>query len=160
MEKSTKKAAEKKETAKKTAKPATKAVAKKAGKNQVVSHGVGRRKRAVARVWLRRGKGAITINGKDYKTYFDTDVNRQEAGLTFKVMNVVNYDADINLYGGGVNSQAEAVKLGVARALVDHDPDCKPDMRKWRLLSVDSRVKERKKYGQRGARRKFQFVKR
>ena len=156
MEKSTKKAAEKKETAKKTAKPATKA----AGKNQVVSHGVGRRKRAVARVWLRRGKGAITINGKDYKTYFDTDVNRQEAGLTFKVMNVVNYDADINLYGGGVNSQAEAVKLGVARALVDHDPDCKPDMRKWRLLSVDSRVKERKKYGQRGARRKFQFVKR
>ena len=145
-------------TTKKVAAKTVKSAAKT--KKQVVSHGVGRRKRSVARVWLRRGNGAITVNGKDFKEYFDTEVNRSEAGLTFKVMNVVNYDADINVYGGGVNSQAEAVKLGVARALVEHNPDCRPDMRKWRLLSVDSRVKERKKYGQRGARRKFQFVKR
>jgi len=163
MVKTTKKPAEKKETTK-AVKPvkeaAKKTAAKKESKSKVVSHGVGRRKRSVARVWLRRGKGAMTVNGKDFKDYFDTDVNRQEAGLTFRVMQVANYDADINVYGGGVNSQAEAVKLGVARALVEHNPDCKPDMRKWRLLSVDSRVKERKKYGQRGARRKFQFVKR
>jgi len=135
---------------------------KKAGakKSQVISHGVGRRKRAVARVWLRRGKGDIVVNGRNFKEYFDTDINRQEAHLTFNVMKVVNYDADVNVYGGGVNSQAEAVKLGIARALVEHNPDIKPDMRKWRLLTVDSRVKERKKYGQRGARRKFQFTKR
>jgi len=133
---------------------------KPSAKSQVVSHGVGRRKRAVARVWLRRGKGGIKVNGKDFKEYFDIDVNRQEAHMTFNVMKVVNYDADVNVYGGGVNSQAEAVKLGIARALVDHNADLKADMRKWRLLTVDSRVKERKKYGQRGARRKFQFVKR
>lgn len=129
-------------------------------KSQVVSHGVGRRKCAVARVWLRRGKGDIKVNGKNFKKYFDTNLNRDQACLTFNVMKVENYDADVNVFGGGVNSQAEAVKLGIARALVEHNPDLRPDMKKWRLLSIDSRVKERKKYGQKGARRKFQFVKR
>jgi len=151
---------EKTKETKKTKKVLRKAQDERGAKNQVISHGVGRRKRAVARVWLRRGKGGIQVNGKDFKEYFDTDFNREEAHLTFDVMKVVNYDADVNVYGGGKNSQAEAIKLGVARALVEHNPDLKPDMRKWRLLTVDSRVKERKKYGQRGARRKFQFVKR
>jgi len=161
MEKTAKtaKGAETKKTVAKVAKKvAKKTVSKK--KSPVISHGVGRRKRAIARVWLRRGKGSIRVNGKDFKKYFDTDVNRIAAYFTFDVMKVTNYDADVNIYGGGVNSQAEAIKLGIARALVSHNPDLKPDMRKWRLLSVDSRVKERKKYGQRGARRKFQFVKR
>jgi len=144
------------------AKPAGAAkVAKSSGrKNQTVSHGVGRRKRAVARVWLRRGSGKVLVNGKDYKQYFDTDLNRDQAYIPFKVVKITNYDADINVYGGGVNSQAEAIKLGISRALVSHNPDIRPELRKFRLLSVDSRVKERKKYGQRGARRKFQFVKR
>jgi len=129
-------------------------------KGQVVSNAVGRRKRAVARVWLRKGKGSIIVNGKDYKEYFDTDYNRNEASLAFAMMKITNYSADINIYGGGVNSQAEAVKLGIARALVKHTPEMRSDLRKWRFLTVDSRVKERKKYGQKGARRKFQFVKR
>jgi len=113
-----------------------------------------------SRIWLRRGKGNLTINGKDYKKYFSTDFNRNEAYLTFSAMNVANYDADVNIKGGGVSSQAEAIKLGIARALVTHNPEARADLRKWRLLTVDARVKERKKYGQRGARRKFQFVKR
>jgi len=142
--------------AKKTTKPAKKAQAK----SQVVAHGVGRRKRAVARVWLRRGSGKIVVNGKEYTQYFDTDLNRDQAFIPFKIVKVTNYDADINVYGGGVNSQAEAVKLGVSRALVEHDPNVRAELKKYRLLTVDSRVKERKKYGQRGARRKFQFVKR
>ena len=165
--KDTKKEVKKTEAVKKTAaKPAKKpAAAKKPAKkaekkSQVVSHGVGRRKRAVARVWLRRGRGDVQINGKNFKEYFDTDLNREQAYLAFNTMKVENYDASVNVYGGGVNSQAEAVKLGIARALVEHNPEMRADMRKWRLLSVDSRVKERKKYGQRGARRKFQFVKR
>lgn len=127
---------------------------------QVVSHGVGRRKSSVARVWLRRGSGAISVNGKDFATYFDTDINREQARLAFDTAKIANYDADVNVYGGGVNSQAGAVRLAIARALVEHNPDLRVVMRQLRLLSVDPRVKERKKYGQKAARRKFQFVKR
>jgi small subunit ribosomal protein S9 len=128
--------------------------------SQVVSHGVGRRKSSVARVWLRRGKGLINVNGKNFAEYFDTEFNREQARLAFDAMKVVNYDADVNVYGGGVNSQAGAVKLGIARALVESNPDLRAEMRNWRLLTVDSRLKERKKFGQKAARRKFQFVKR
>lgn len=145
------------EKAKETSK-AKKTVAVKAA--QAVSHGVGRRKSSVARVWLKRGKGLIVVNGKDFAEYFDTDFNREQAKLVFDIAKVSNYDAEVNVYGGGVNSQAGAVKLGIARALVEHNPDLKTEMRKMRLLTVDSRVKERKKYGQKAARRKFQFVKR
>jgi len=138
----------------------TKKAQKRDSKAKVVSHGVGRRKTAVARVWLRRGKGDILVNGKPYKEYFGTDFTRTIAYTPFHVMQVANYDAEINVCGGGEHSQADAIKLGIARALVTHNPDIRPDLRKFRLLTVDSRVKERKKYGQRGARRKFQFVKR
>ncbi len=138
----------------------TKKTKKTESKNKVVSQGVGRRKRAVARVWLRRGKGDILVNGKDYKEYFATDFTRTIAHTTFNVMKVTNYNADINVCGGGVHSQADAIKLGIARALVLYNPDIRPDLKRFRLLTVDSRVKERKKYGQKGARRKFQFVKR
>lgn len=129
--------------------------------NQPLGHGVGRRKNAVARVWLRRGKGQIIVNGKDVNDYFDTEHNRNQANLAFKVIPVsANYSAEINVVGGGVVSQAEAVKLGIARAMVEMDETMRAAYRPFRLLTVDSRVKERKKYGQRGARRKFQFVKR
>jgi len=126
-----------------------------------ISHGVGRRKSSVARVWLRRGKGVITINGKAANEYFDIDFNRAQIEIPFTVSSkAARYDADVNVNGGGVNSQAGAVKLGIARALLKFDETMKADFRKHRLLTVDSRVKERKKPGQPGARRKFQFVKR
>jgi len=170
MKKPTKKAAEVKKTVKKPVKKAekpakvakkpVKAKESKEKKSKVVAHGLGRRKRAVARVWLRRGSGKILVNGKEFTEYFDTDMNKEQAYIPFKVVKVTNYDADINVHGGGVNSQAEAIKLGISRALVEHDPEVRSELRKFRLLTVDSRLKERKKYGQRGARRKFQFVKR
>jgi len=138
-------------------KPATSA--KKSG--SPLSHGVGRRKTSVARVWLRRGKGVVTINGKAADVHFDTDFNRAQVALPLSILPTgVTYDVDVNVRGGGITTQAAAVKLGIARALLASDESMRPKLRKHRLLTVDSRVKERKKYGQRGARRKFQFVKR
>jgi small subunit ribosomal protein S9 len=141
---------------------APKKVAKSASPRvQVLGHGVGRRKTAIARVWLRRGKGALKVNGKDSDLYFDTDVNRREARFTLQVMPVaMNYDIDVNVVGGGMCAQAGAIKLGIARALVAIDDTIRAELKKFHLLSVDPRRKERKKYGQKAARRKFQFVKR
>jgi len=181
---------EKKETAKKasaaskeTKKPATKPVKKttkeagaapsatprktapKKGSNptstNMLSHGVGRRKSAVARVWLSRGSGKITVNDKDYGTYFDTEIARLDAATPFRVCPVgTNYNVKVTVSGGGPYSQAGAVRLGIARALVQLHDDVRTTLRQYGLLTVDPRVKERKKYGQPGARRKFQFVKR
>lgn len=132
---------------------------KKAGTSNF--HGVGRRKRAVARVWMRSGKGNITINGKDYKEYFDTNCSRLQVALPFNVTGLSEkFDVNVNLLGGGMAGQADAVKLGIARALLKTDERLRKVLRQYKLLTVDSRVKERKKYGQRGARAKFQFVKR
>lgn len=126
-----------------------------------IGHGVGRRKRAVARVWLKRGSGNIRVNGKDYKDYFDIALSRTEASQPFTVFTSSDkYDVEVNVNGGGVRSQAGAVSLGIARALVDHDASYRAIAREYRLLTRDPREKERKKPGQRGARRKFQFVKR
>lgn len=148
-----------KPVSKATSKPAPKKTSGKAG--SPLSHGVGRRKRSVARVWLRRGKGVVTVNGKAADVHFDTDFNRAQVALPLSLLPTgVTYDVDVNVRGGGTTTQAAAVKLGIARALLASDESMRPRLRKHRLLSVDSRVKERKKYGQRGARRKFQFVKR
>lgn len=126
-----------------------------------VSHGVGRRKSAVARVWIRPGKGSLQVNGKDFTTYFDTDVTRTDATIPFKVVPVSReFDVQVNVAGGGLYAQAGAIKLGIARALVRYDESLRPLLRAHKLLTVDARRKERKKYGQPGARRKFQFVKR
>jgi len=126
-----------------------------------VSHGVGRRKSAVARVWLRRGTGAIQVNGLDFVNYFDTDVARIAAHLPFKIYaHSGNYDVTANVKGGGLRAQADAVKLGIARAINDIDESVHALLRQEGLLTVDDRVKERKKYGQKAARRRFQFVKR
>lgn len=128
---------------------------------QPLGHGVGRRKSAVARVWLKRGSGKIMVNGKDLAEYFTVKVAQMAAQKPFEVLpQSKQYDVHANVAGGGFRSQAGAVMLGIARAFVDHDADVKPALKKYKLLSVDSRNKERKKYGQRGARRKFQFVKR
>jgi small subunit ribosomal protein S9 len=133
----------------------------KSTSNAPVAHGVGRRKSSVARIWLRPGTGAIRVNGKEANAYFDTDFNKQVAAKPFKVCPVSSqYDVDANVQGGGLRAQADAIALGISRALVERDENLRPVLRQHGLLTVDSRVKERKKYGQRGARRKFQFVKR
>ncbi|MCK4265179.1 30S ribosomal protein S9 [Candidatus Babeliales bacterium] len=125
------------------------------------NHGVGRRKSAVARVWIKPGKGEILVNGRKYSEYFDTDISRNLVLLPFKTVGLSNkFDADVNVKGGGIVSQAGAVKLGLSRALVVNDSNLRLVLKKAKLLHCDSRVKERKKYGQKGARAKFQFVKR
>jgi len=129
--------------------------------NSPVSHGVGRRKTAVARIWLRRGAGQIKVNGQDYTSYFDTKVAADVAATPFRVCPIgASFDVEANVFGGGKVAQANAVKLGIARAFVEFDANAKPTLKKHGLMTVDARKKERKKYGQKAARAKFQFVKR
>jgi small subunit ribosomal protein S9 len=148
------------------AKPAEKAAQprkpKAAGATAPLAHGVGRRKSAVARIWVKRGKGSLVINEKNYKDYFNTDITRLSAAMPLIVypQAASYYDITANVTGGGISAQADAVKLGIARALIEINPDLRPLLKEHDLLSVDARVKERKKYGQKAARRKFQFVKR
>jgi small subunit ribosomal protein S9 len=124
-------------------------------------HGVGRRKSSVARVWLKPGKGLVNVNGKSYDAYFSTDAARGAVEIPLMVTPLAkNFDIKATVEGGGVTGQADAVKLGIARALLAIDENLRVTLREHNLLTVDSRIKERKKYGQRGARRKFQFVKR
>lgn len=123
--------------------------------------GVGRRKSSIARVWVRPGKGGVAINGRRCADYFSTDETRAYALKSLVVCDAVSkYDVVVNIKGGGPVSQSGAVCLGIARALVSIDENCRGTLRDNGLLTVDSRVKERKKPGQKGARRKFQFVKR
>ncbi|NLZ76761.1 MAG: 30S ribosomal protein S9 [Spirochaetales bacterium] len=137
-------------------------MAKKEANNVVnLGHGVGRRKTAVARVYLREGEGKIMVNGRDVDGYFGNPM------LTFIVKQPLvatetdgKYDILINVKGGGVSGQAGACRHGIARALVIHDEAFRPPLRAAGFLTRDSRMVERKKYGQPGARRKFQFSKR
>jgi small subunit ribosomal protein S9 len=143
--------------AKSVAKPAVKVSAKGAK----LAHGVGRRKTSIARIWLNRGSGALVINGKKYTEYFDTELNCKEATAPIALVPMAsNYDVEANVLGGGMHSQAGAIQLGIARALLSLDESLRPLLRQHGMLTVDSRRKERKKYGQKAARRKFQFVKR
>lgn len=129
--------------------------------HKAANHGVGRRKSAVARVWLKTGKGEITVNGLDYAKYFDTDVTRDAVCTALEVTNHrKSFDIKVNVTGGGGTGQSDAAKLGIARALLTVDENLRPILKKHGLLTVDSRVVERKKPGQPGARKKFQFVKR
>ncbi len=124
-------------------------------------HGVGKRKCAVARVYLRTGKGQININDKSSENYFDTPYQHKSVGRPFDVTNVgKNFDVHVNVYGGGKNAQAEAIGLGISRALLHHNEELRQVLRAHKLLTRDSRVVERKKYGQKKARKKFQFSKR
>lgn len=135
--------------------------AAKTPSNKPVSHGVGRRKSCVARVWLTPGTGKVTVNKKDYAVYFDTEWSRLDASILSRVCPASKeYDVQANIAGGGINAQADALTLATSRALVAIDESLRILLRKHNLLTVDSRLKERKKYGQKAARRKFQFVKR
>ncbi len=126
-----------------------------------VAHGVGRRKAAVARVYLRRGNGEIVVNNRPFEQYFDIGLAQLAVKTPFEVIpQAKDYDVEVTVVGGGLRGQADAVKLGISRALLELDESLRSDLRANGLLTVDARVKERKKYGQRGARRRFQFVKR
>ena len=126
-----------------------------------LAHGTGRRKTAVARVYLREGSGAITVNGKSPEDYFQNILLAQNIRKPLAVTDsATRYDVLINVVGGGLAGQSDACKHGMARALVACDAANKPALRAGGLLTRDDRMVERKKYGQRGARRRFQFSKR
>ena len=126
-----------------------------------IAIGTGRRKTAVARVFLREGSGKIVVNGKDLKDYFDTAEQIRLVNQPLLVTSNANkYDILINVCGGGLNGQAAACLHGLSRALTQVDPNAHQALRANGYLTRDSRMVERKKYGQRGARRRFQFSKR
>ena len=122
---------------------------------------IGRRKRAIARVYLSDGKGQITVNKKDYKEYFPVEQLHYIVDQPLNLLNVKNkYDIKVNLSGGGISGQAEALRLGISRALVKIDPECKSQLRAEGFITRDPRAVERKKPGQPKARKRFQFSKR
>lgn len=122
---------------------------------------LGRRKTSVARVYLKPGKGEITINKRDYKTFFPVATLQAKIQQSFAVTDTTGqYDVVVNVSGGGINGQAEAIRLGIARALVKVDEEFKPLLKAQGLMTRDPRMVERKKPGQPGARKKFQFSKR
>ena len=122
---------------------------------------VGRRKEAVTRVFLSKGEGKITINDKDYKEYFSLIYLQNQVEMPLKTVELSDkYDVKINATGGGMKGQAEAAKLGIARALLEVNPDFRPALKAAGLLRRDPRSVERKKPGRKKARRSFQFSKR
>jgi small subunit ribosomal protein S9 len=122
---------------------------------------VGRRKESVARVHLLHGKGAITVNSRPYEKYFLRETDRIIVTQPLVLTNTAaKYDVSANLSGGGLTGQAGAMRLGISRALIIADPDVKDMLRKNGFLTRDPRTKERKKYGQKGARKRFQWTKR
>jgi len=122
---------------------------------------VGRRKEAVTRVFLSKGDGKITINGKDYKTYFPLVYLQNQVEAPFKSIEAADkFDVVVNATGGGVKGQAEALKLGIARALLQVNPEYRPALKEAGLLTRDPRSVERKKPGKKKARKSFQFSKR
>jgi len=124
-------------------------------------YGTGRRKSAIVRVFLRPGTGQWKVNDKEFEEYFVTEQQRAAAKRTLVVADMAaNFDVLINAKGGGVASQADAVKMGIARALIEFNPELRKTLKAEGLLTRDARVKERKKYGQKGARKRFQFSKR
>jgi len=125
------------------------------------SYGTGRRKDAVARVWMKRGAGVVMVNGKPLTEYFARPVLQMMLMQPFAVADRLNqYDINCTVKGGGLSGQAGAVRHGLSRALVAYEPELRSIMKKNGFLTRDARVVERKKYGRRKARRSFQFSKR
>jgi small subunit ribosomal protein S9 len=122
---------------------------------------IGRRKTSIARVYVTPGKGDIIVNDRDLKDYFISEIHQTLVKQALAARKLESsYDVTVNVEGGGVTGQAEAVRLGIARALVEISPENKPTLRKEGFMTRDSRMVERKKPGRRKARRKFQFSKR
>jgi small subunit ribosomal protein S9 len=122
---------------------------------------VGRRKEAVARVYLSKGNGAVTVNGKEYKDYFPVMYLQNQVELPLKTIEATEaWDVVVNVAGGGPKGQAEAIKMGIARALVTVSEEYRPLLKKAGLMTRDPRMVERKKFGKAKARRSFQFSKR
>jgi small subunit ribosomal protein S9 len=156
--------------AEKSAPKATKAAAPKAApkvakekpaSNELITYGTGRRKNAIARVWVKRGNGKITVNGKTVEQYFARPVLRMIINQPFTAIDrTSNFDINCTVVGGGLSGQAGAVRLGISRALNLYDTVFHKALRSGGFLTRDSRVVERKKYGHKKARRSFQFSKR
>lgn len=122
---------------------------------------LGRRKTSVARVYMKNGTGSVTVNGRDFKEYFPTMPLQYRVHQPFMLTETEGkYDVTVNVHGGGITGQIEAIRLGISRALVEVDPEWKAKLRPDGLMTRDPRMVERKKYGQPKARKKFQFSKR
>ncbi|WP_027078196.1 30S ribosomal protein S9 [Maribacter antarcticus] len=126
-----------------------------------VIHKIGRRKTAVARLYLSTGDGKVTINNKDLAIYFPTATLQYKVNQAFALTGTEGtYDVKVNVYGGGITGQAEAIRLAIARALCEIDAENRIALKPEGLLTRDPRMVERKKFGQKKARKKFQFSKR
>ena len=126
-----------------------------------VIHKIGRRKTAVARVYVAKGNGKITVNKKDMTDYFTTSTLQYKVNQPLVMTNNDgNFDITVNVYGGGITGQAEAIRLGISRAMCELDPENRLVLKPEGLLTRDPRMVERKKFGQKKARKKYQFSKR
>ena len=126
-----------------------------------IIHTIGRRKASVARIYLSKGKGKITVNGKDFKEYFPVDTMQYKLQQPFNIADLAGkFDVKVNVNGGGTTGQAEAIRLAISRALCEIDPENRVSLKPEGMLTRDSRIVERKKPGQKKARKKFQWVKR
>jgi len=124
-------------------------------------YATGKRKNAIARVWIKEGTGVITVNKRNFDDYFTRDILKRLIMQPLDITDKKNkFDCDINVRGGGISGQAGAIKHGISKALVEFDEDLKTTLKRAGFLTRDSRVKERKKYGQPGARKRFQYSKR
>ena len=126
-----------------------------------VIHKIGRRKTSVARVYMSEGKGSIMVNKKSYSDFFDTAILQYKIQQPFSLTETNDkFDLSVTVKGGGINGQAEAIRLAISRALVEFNEEFKPVLKSEGLMTRDPRMVERKKFGQKKARKKFQFSKR
>ena len=124
-------------------------------------YATGKRKTAIARVWMKDGTGVFTINNRNFDDYFTREVLKKIIQQPLEITNQMGkFDFYVNVGGGGIAGQADALKHGISKALCEFDAELRPALKKAGFLTRDSRIKERKKYGQPGARKRFQFSKR
>ena len=124
-------------------------------------HAVGKRKNSIARIYLRPGTGKIIINSREFEDYFPVEISRMIIRQPLELVNVgPDHDIHVNVQGGGIFGQAGAIKQGLSKALLQLNPDFRPVLKKAGFLTRDARIKERKKYGQKGARARYQYSKR
>ncbi len=125
------------------------------------SYATGRRKEATARVWLKQGSGEVIVNGRTMNEYFGRETSKMVINQPLQIVELLGkVDITVNVVGGGLSGQAGAIRHGISRALTVFNPELRPALKKAGFLTRDARVVERKKYGQPGARRRFQFSKR